>query len=101
MKRKRDGGFWLCLLMNLLFDLEWSIPAWLLLILRFVLGWPIWLFVGALAAFFVGVLLKTAFLSWAASVGNIPDAHKENLNPYSLSTKKMLQKREGDNENKS
>ena len=96
MKRKRDGGFWLCFLMNLIFDLEWSIPAWLLLILRFVLDWSIWLFVAALVAFFVGVFLKTAFFSWAASVGNTPDVPKKNLNPYSNSTEEMLHKKDGD-----
>ena len=94
MKRKRDGGFWLCFLMNLLFDLEWSIPAWLLLILHFVLSWSILLFVGALLVFVVGVLLKTALISWASSLGNIPDDHKENINPYSLSTEQMLHKKD-------
>lgn len=85
--------------MNLIFDLEWSIPAWLLLILRFVLGWPIWLFAAALAVFVLGVLLKTAFISWAASAGNIPDAPKKNLNPYSLSNETMLHKKDGDRKN--
>ena len=96
MKRKRDNGFLLCFLMNLLFDLEWSIPAWLLLILHFVLDWSIWFFVAALAAFVCGVLLKTAFISWAASVGNTPDKPKKNLNPYSNSTEQMLQKKDGE-----
>lgn len=82
--------------MNLLFDLEWSIPAWLLLILHFVLDWSAWLFAAALAVFVVGVLLKTAFLSWAASVGNIPETPKKNINPYSNSTEQMLQKKDGE-----
>ena len=36
------GGFWLCLLLNLLLNLEWSIPAWICLALHFWLGLSLW-----------------------------------------------------------
>ena len=96
MKRKTGGGFWLCFLMNLIFDLEWSIPAWLLLIMYFVLSWPIWLFAMALGGFIIGILTKTAFLCWAASAGSIPDKPKKNLNPYSAKNEQMLRKKDDD-----
>lgn len=36
--RKRDfGGFMLCFLMNLVFNLGWSVPAWILLAAHFIL----------------------------------------------------------------
>ena len=32
MKRvEHTGGFWLCLLLNLLLNWQWSIPGWILL----------------------------------------------------------------------
>lgn len=96
MKRRTDGGFWLCFLMNLIFSLEWSIPAWLLLIMHFVLNWSLWLFVGALGVFIIGVFAKTAVLCWAASAGSVPDKPKKNLNPYSAKNEQMLQKKEED-----
>lgn len=82
--------------MNLVLNLEWSIPAWLLLIMHFVLSWSIWFFVGALALFIVGVFVKTLFISWAASAGSIPDKPKQNLNPYSTKNEQMLHRRDDD-----
>lgn len=96
MKKRTDGGFWLCFLMNLIFSLEWSIPAWLLLIMHFVLNWSLLLFVGALGVFIIGVFAKTAVLCWAASAGSVPDKPKKNLNPYSAKNDQMLQKKEED-----
>ena len=48
-RTKRSGGFWLSLLLNMLLNLEWTIPAWILLALHFVFDWSIWWFVLALA----------------------------------------------------
>lgn len=96
MKRKSDGGFWLCFLMNLVFSLEWSIPAWLMLIMHFVLGWSIWFFVALLGLFIIGTLIKTIFISWAASAGNVPDRPKKNLNPYSSKNEQMLHRKDDD-----
>ena len=81
--RPKGNGFISALLINLIFDLEWTIPAWLLLAAYFIFKISIWWFVGALAVWIIGVAIKTAVFSWLIHVGNIPDPPKENKNPYS------------------
>ena len=83
-KRPRvNGGFFAALGINLIFDLEWTIPAWILLVVHFIFKISIWWFVGALILWIIGVAIKTAVFSWLIHVGNIPDPPKENKNPYS------------------
>ncbi len=84
--RKRpqvNGGFFAALGINLIFDLEWTIPAWVLLVLHFVFDISILWFIGAIALWVVGVGVKTAVFSWLIREGNRPDPPKENKNPYS------------------
>ena len=78
----RDGGFWLCLLFNLLLNFEWSLPAWLLLVLHFVLELSLLWFWLALALWFLLILGTTGLISWAAG-GAPADPPHENKNPYS------------------
>jgi hypothetical protein len=73
------------LLINLVLNLEWSIPAWILLLLHFIFDISILWFVGAIALWVVGVGVKTAVFSWLIREGNRPDPPKENKNPYSSS----------------
>ena len=80
---KRQSGFVLSVLLTLLFNLEWTIPAWLLLAAHFIFRISIWWFAGALILWVIGVAIKTAVFSWLIHVGNIPDPPKENKNPYS------------------
>ena len=81
------GGFWLCLLLNLLLNLEWSIPAWICLALHFWLGLSLWWFAGALALWVGRILLGMWFVGWAARCGAEKDPPKENKNPYSVKGK--------------
>lgn len=84
--RKRpqvNGGFFAALGINLIFDLEWTIPAWILLVLHFVFDISILWFIGAIALWVVGVGVKTAVFSWLIREGNRPELPKENKNPYS------------------
>ena len=83
-RMKRGSNFWLCLLINLLLHLEGTIPALLLLVLHFVLGWSVWWAVGALALWILGIVLWMSLMGWAADVGSQPDPPKENKNPYSV-----------------
>ena len=84
MKHKKyDGGFLLGLLFNMLLNIRWTLPAWILLAAYFIFKISIWWFVGALAVWVIGVAIKTAVFSWLVHVGNIPDPPKENKNPYS------------------
>ena len=81
--RPKGNGFFSALLINLIFDLEWTIPAWILLAVYFIFKISIWWFVGALILWIIGVAIKTAVFSWLIHVGNIPDPPQKNKNPYS------------------
>ena len=81
---KRSGSFLLCLLINLLLNLEWSIPAWVLLALHFWLKISIWWFVGGLVLWILVNLVGMWLMGWAAGCGNHKDPPKENKNPYSV-----------------
>lgn len=78
------GGFWLCLLINLLLNLEWSIPAWILLALHFWLDISICWFVGGLAFWVLSILADMWLVRWAADCSSEKDPPKENKNPYSV-----------------
>ena len=83
-RTKRGGSFLLCLLINLLLNLEWSIPALILLGLHFWLGISLWWFAAALALWVLSILSGMWFMGWATRVGSEADPPKENKNPYSV-----------------
>ena len=83
-RTRRDGSFALCLLINLLLNLEWSIPAWILLALHAWLGISVWWFVGGLCFWLATVLCGMWIMGWAADCGRQKDPPKENKNPYSV-----------------
>ena len=80
----RRGNFFLCMVINLLLNLEWSIPAWILLALHVWLDISIWWFIGGLFLWLLRVLLGMWFVSWASACGSRKDPPKENKNPYSV-----------------
>lgn len=83
-KTNRGGNFFLALLFNLLLNLEWSVPAWILLLLHYTLGWSIRWFWIALGLWVIDILFWMKVYGWAAKCGNEPDPPKENKNPYSV-----------------
>ena len=83
-RTRRSGSFLLCLLINMLLNLEWSIPSWILLGLHIWLGISIWWFVGALLLWILRLLLGMWLMGWARDCGNQKDPPKENKNPYSV-----------------
>ena len=87
-RTKRSGSFWLCLLLNMLLNLEWSIPAWILLALHFWLDISIWWFVGGVAFWVLCILTGIWLIDWAADCCNQKDPPKENKNPYSVKQNK-------------
>ncbi len=91
-KTKRNGNFLLCLVFNMLLNLEWTIPAWILLALHYILGWSIWWFWLALGIWLLNILLWMTLMGWAARCANTPDSPKENKNPYSVKNSKYIQK---------
>lgn len=82
-RTKRNGSFWLCLLINMLLNLEGLIPAAILLVLHFWLDWSIWWMILALGLWIFGLILWMLFMRWARKCGDTPDLPKENKNPYS------------------
>ena len=82
-KSKKDGSFILVLVLNLILNLEWIIPAVILLVLHFLFDWPIWLFWAALGLWVGIIVIEMLVLRWAAGCGNAPEPEKKNLNPYS------------------
>ena len=83
-RTKRSGSFLLCLLINLLLNIEWSIPAWILLALHIWLNISIWWFIGGLCLWLMSVLIWMWIMGWATECGNQKDPQKENKNPYSV-----------------
>ena len=89
-RAKRSGSFILCLLFNMLMNLEGLIPAAVLLILHFLFDWSIWWSVLAAALWIVLIILWMLFIGWSGRCGSTPDTPKEHKNPYSVGNKKDL-----------
>ena len=85
---RRTGNFLAALLINLLLNLEWSIPAWVLLGLHFWLGISIWWFAAGLGLWLLRILAGMLIIGWANRCGSEKDPPKENRNPYSVKNKK-------------
>lgn len=88
-RTKRSGSFWLCLLLNLLLNLEGTIPAVLLLITHFLFDISVWWSVGALALWILGMVLWMKFMGWASRCGTERQFRK-NKNPYSVTSKQNI-----------
>ncbi len=89
MRRTRRGGsFLLCLVINMLLNLEWGIPALIALVLHLWQGLSIWWFVGAMLLWIGRLLLGMWFMGWAAACSREKDPPKENKNPYSVGAAK-------------
>lgn len=86
-RTKRGSSFPLWLLINLLLNLEWSIPAWILLALHFWLDISLWWFAGGMAFWILCVFSGMWIMGWAADCSSEKDPPKENKNPYSVKGK--------------
>ena len=86
---KRFFDYIVSVLLSLLFNWYWSIPAWVLLILHFTLGISIWWFVGALLLWIVGVRVFVRVIGWLTYMGNKPEEENKNINPYSNKDNKI------------
>lgn len=85
MKKSGSGNFFLALILNLVFNLEWIIPSVVLLILHFTVQLPIFWFWLALGLWIGIILIITLVLCWAGKCSE-PPAPQENKNPYSKHT---------------
>lgn len=87
---KKDSGFLLSFLINLLFNLEWAIPAVIAFVLHFIFDISLWWTAGFLILWITVVFARTSLLFALNKVGNIPDRQTENKNPYSSKGYKPL-----------
>jgi len=98
MRRIRaSGNFFLCLLLNIILNPEWTIPAWILLLCHFFLNCSIRWFFLALGIYLLVIILQMVLMGLAVRLGTTPDKPKENKNPYSV--KKTAFPPNSDNDN--
>lgn len=77
------GSFLLTLLFSLISNILWSIPAWILLVLHFVIDISIVWFICAISLWVILLIVSAWMIKFANKCSNIPDPPKENKNPYS------------------
>lgn len=98
---RRRSVFLTTYLINLALNFEWSVPAWILLVLHFKLGLPWWPFWTALALWLVVILVRSVFVYWVYSQPSNPSPPKKNVNPYSQKGYRTLkEQRENDGNNR-
>lgn len=89
---KKDSGFLLSFFINLLFNLEWAIPAVICFVLHFIFEISLWWTLGFIALWLIVVLARTSLLFALNRVGNMPEKQRENKNPYSSGAYKPANK---------
>ncbi len=82
-KSKLDGNFFICLLINILLNLEGAIPGAILLVLHFIFEISVWWSVGAFALWIIYILLWMIIFGWANQASS-KNEYRENKNPYSV-----------------
>lgn len=96
MRKAENSNFFLAYLLNLVLNLEWSIPAWILLGLHFWLEVPIFLFWLALGLWLGGTLLFLLVILLIRKTVP-PDVPQENKNPYSVKNPAYLKRSDDEN----
>ncbi len=81
-KLKKGSNFFLVLLFNMFINIEWTIPAWILLAMHFIFDWRILWFWIALGVWLLDILIWMSILGWASECST-PTPYRENKNPYS------------------
>lgn len=82
-RTSRKGGFLICLLINMLLNLDGLIPAILLLICHFAFGLPLWLTFVAIGLWLAGMIIYMLIFGWYYSQdSDLPQKSKQVNNPY-------------------
>ena len=82
-KSEKKSGFLLSLLLSLMFNLEWTVPAWIFLGLHFWKGISVWWFVISIILWGMFIIFRVVVFGSLTRAGNFKDPPKENKNPYS------------------
>jgi len=83
MRIRRNKGFLISIVINMVFNLEGTIPAWVLLGLHFWIDISIMWFLLALFIWLFVIILRTAVLCWVSKQSNALRPRTNNRNPYS------------------
>ncbi len=86
-KWREHRNLLICLLLNMMCNLDGTIPAFILLALHFWFDVSIVWFWLALGVWFLLITLRMALFAWANRCAT-PDRPKENKNPYSVDAKR-------------
>ena len=97
-KPKKNSGFLISLIFNLVLNFEMAVAAAALLVLHFTFDVPLFLFWIALALWVLPNVVSTLFLFLVSSLAT-PDAPRENKNPYSQGAKSSPQAIKPENKN--
>ncbi len=89
-RRSNAGGFLVSLLFTMALNLEWLLPAVLLVVFHFVFGWSLWWAALAAGLWLLWVVVVVWLLGLACRVGNAPKPQTENKNPYSKKTDELF-----------
>lgn len=82
-RTKRSGGFLLCLLLNLLINLDGLLPAVLLFALHKLAGWSLWWPCIAAGLWFAAILSRMLLWRFVSRCSNEKEPERPNKNPYS------------------
>ena len=74
---KQKSGFFPCLFINILMNIEGLLPAVILLILHFWIKISVWWSVGAFIAWIIYLIMWMVFISWAGRCGAERDLPKK------------------------
>lgn len=86
-RAKRKTGFFKTLLINILLNPEGLLPAAVLVVLHFVLGWSLWWVAFAAVLWLAWLIIRMMLFGWAIKCGDEPNPLKKNKNPYSSKNK--------------
>ena len=67
----------------MILNFAWTIPAWILLALHFILHISIFWFIGALLIWALTIIIWMLLVGWAVKLGKEPVKENKNINPYS------------------
>lgn len=95
---KHIGNFFITFLFNLLINLHWSLPAWVLLVLHYTSDWRILWFWIAIGVWLLSIFLWMGFIKFAAN-SSAEKQYRENKNPYSATADKYPTKKSNDESN--
>lgn len=99
MKQSRNRGFFLSIVVNMLFRTYWLVLVCILVLLHYLVNWPLWLIAIPLACWFLHSLIITLVLGWANSKASAyAKPEPKNVNPYSYKKPEAQEENTGDSE---